>query len=119
MKRVIKAIGFGALIWTVVAATMAAILPLMETNRGLFDWISSVAISLSLVVFSALYLKKVSGNAFRESIYLSLVIVAVCAICDASLVMFGLLKMSEFVPGIVISYLMTPIITMGMGYMRK
>jgi len=118
MKRMLKAIGFGALIWTVVAVIMAAILPLMESNRGLYDSISAVAISLSLVVFTTLYLKNVASDVIKESIYLSLIIIAVCAACDASLVMFGILKMSEFVPGIVISYLMTPIIIIGMGYMR-
>ncbi len=119
MKWALKAIGFGALIWTVVAVIMAAILPLMESNRGIYDSISAVAISLSLVVFSALYLKNVTSNVFKESIYFSLIIMAVCAACDASLVMFGILKMSEFVPGILITYLMTPIITIGMGYMKK
>jgi hypothetical protein len=116
MKRVLKAIGFGVLIWTVVAAVMATILPLMETNRALYDWISAVAISLSLVGFSALYLKNVSSNVLKESTYFSLIVVVVCATCDASMIMLGVLKLSD-VSWMLISYLMTPIIITGMGYM--
>src|SRR3990172_5649490 len=121
MKSVSKAIGFGVLMWIIVAATLTVSLPLMESNRGLYDSIAAVVISLSIVVFSALYLKNVAGNVLRESVYLSLTFTVVIAALDLSLLMLGILKMSfpQFVSDIAVSYLMTPIITIGMGYMRK
>ena len=121
MKSMSKAVGFGVLMWIIVAATLPVSLPLLESNRGLYDSIAAVVISLNIVVFSALYLKNVAGNVLRESVYLSLTFAVVIAALDLSLLMLGILKMSfpQFASDIAVSYLMTPIITIGMGYMRK
>lgn len=121
MKSVSKAVGFGVVMWIIVAATLTVSLPLMASNRGLYDSIAGVVISLCIVVFSALYLKHAEGNVLRESVYLSLTFMVVIAALDLSLLLSGVLKMSfsQFVSDIAISYLMTPIITIGMGYMKK
>ncbi len=121
MKAMLKAIVFGVSLWVIVAATLTVTLPLMTGNRGLYDSIASVVISLGLVAFSALYLKKVTENVLRESVYLSLTFAVVIAGLDLSLLVLGILKMSwyRFVSEIAVSYLMTPIITIGMGYMRS
>ncbi len=121
MNSIFKAVAFGVLLWMVVAATLAASLPLMASDRGLYDSIGAVVISLGLVVFSALYLRDVTGGVLRESVYLSLVFAVVIAGLDLSLLMLGALKMSfdRFLSEIAVSYLMTPVITIGMGYMKR
>ncbi len=121
MNSVSKAVGFGVLMWIIVAATLTATLPLAANNRGLYDSIAAVVISLCVVFFSALYLRNAEGNVLRESVCLSLTFSAVIAALDLSLLMAGILKMSfsQFLSEIAVSYLMTPIITIGMGYMKR
>lgn len=121
MSSILKAVVFGVLLWVVVAATLTVSLPLMASNRGLYDSIGAIVISLGLVTFSALYLRPVRRNVLRESIYLSLVFAVVIAGLDTSLLMLGVLKMSisQFLSDIAVSYLMTPIITIGMGCMAR
>lgn len=121
MHSISKAIFFGVLLWVVVAATLLVSLPLMTSDRGLYDSIAAVVISLSLVTFSALYLRDASGPVLRESVYLSVTFAVVIAGLDVSMLMLGVLKMSlsRFVSDVAVSYLMTPIITIGMGYMKS
>src|SRR4030042_2363405 len=68
MKRYWKLILFGVLTWLIPFVVSIVIFPIHETQRPLFESIMPVVVTLCVVVFSILYLKKVEAGFLRQGI---------------------------------------------------
>lgn len=64
-----KAVLYGFMIWLIVFAVAFAIFPIHNSWRSLFESIMPVAIVLATSTFAYLYLKKISKNVLRESLF--------------------------------------------------
>lgn len=73
MKSIKKTLFYGFLIWLIPFITAFFIFPIRESNRALFESIMPVVITICVVIFAYLYLKKVENNYARESVLIGLI----------------------------------------------
>ena len=117
MNSIKKAIVYGFFVWLIPFLASFPIFNLKETNRPLFESIMPVVLSLVVVIFATLYFKKVGGSFFREGLLLGFVFLIISLVIDLFMFMWGPMKMplTEYVSDIGLTYLMMPVITIGIG----
>lgn len=119
MHSLKKSILFGFLVWLLPFIVAFLIFPIHESNRPLFESIMPLVITISVVGFSYLYFKSVDKNIKREGAKLGVVFLLISLVID--LIMFMLnspmhMSLSNYIADIGLTYLMIPIITVGMAY---
>ena len=117
MRSFGKAILYGIAVWAIPFIAAMFIFPLRESERPLFESIIPVAVALGAVIFSAVYLRNSDVNYVKEGIFIGVIWLGVSLIIDLSMFMWGPMKMSfiDYMKDIGLTYLMIPIITIGMG----
>lgn len=119
MHSLKKSILFGFLVWLIPFLVAFLIYPIHAANRPLFESIMPVVLSISVVLFSYLYFKSVGQDVKTESIKLGLVFLFISLVLDLMLFMPNSpmhLSLSAYVADIGLTYVMIPVITIGMGY---
>ena len=119
MHSLKKSILFGFLVWLLPFIVALLIFPIHESNRPLFESIMPLVITISVVIFSYLYFKSIVTNIKAEGAKLGVVFLLISLVID--LIMFmpnspmhmGLL---DYVADIGLTYLIIPVITVGMAY---
>jgi hypothetical protein len=119
MKPVWKMLLFGFLVWLIPFVVAFSIFQVRNSDRPLFESIMPVVISVCVVLFSVLYFKKQKGKYLKDGIVIGFVWLAISIAIDLLMFMQGPMKMDfvDYVKDIGITYLMIPIITIGMGYL--
>lgn len=118
MTSIKRALLFGLLIWLIPFAVAFVIFPIRESSRPLFESIMPVAISIATVVFGMLYFRIVPSKYLREGILIGLIWLIMCLLIDMPLMLLGgpmQMTLWEYVADIGVTYLMIPVITIGMG----
>ena len=117
MKSVKNSIIYGFLIWLIVFVVAIAIFLLRESNRPLFESVIPVALTACVTIFSVIYFKKVNIESTREGILLGLIWFVINLALDQLMFSWGPMKMSilEYLSDIGVTYLLIPIIPIGMG----
>ena len=117
MKSLKNSLFFGFLIWIIVFVVAIAIFPLRESNRPLFESIMPVALAACVTLLSVVYFRKVTSEPAREGIILGLTWFILNLALDRLMFSWGPMKMSivEYLSDIGVTYLMIPIIPLGMG----
>ena len=118
MISIRKALFFGFLVWLVPFVVAFLIFPLRESSRPLFESIMPVAIAVVTVVFAVTYLRRTKQAALREGALLGLVWFVISVAIDAPLMLFGgpmEMTVAQYAADIGITYLMIPVITVGIG----
>jgi hypothetical protein len=118
MKPVWKMLLFGFLVWLIPFVVAAFIYHVRNSDRPLFESIMPIVISVCVVLFSGVYFRKQRGKYLKDGIMIGLVWLAISIAIDLLMFMQGPMKMDfvDYVKDIGITYLMIPIITIGMGY---
>ena len=80
-----------------------------------------VVISITTVVFAALYFGRVKANYLREGIILGAAWFVISIVIDLFLFMWGPMKMSfgDYMMDIGITYLIIPAMTIGIGFILQ
>jgi hypothetical protein len=122
MNKYLKLCLFGFLIWLIPFLVSFLISSLRETNRPLFESIMPIILTVTTIVFSILYLKKIKENQVNESILAGLIWFCISIIID--LIMFlpeSPMQMTfiDYIMDIGITYLIIPIVAIGLGYMME
>ena len=118
MTSVKRAILFGLLVWLIPFAVAFVIYPVRQSNRFLFESIMPVTVALATVVFAVLYLRQVNGRFVREGLSIGLIWLIMCLAIDMPLMLLGgpmQMTLWEYIADIGVTYLMIPVITIGMG----
>ncbi len=117
MKLLKLGLFYGFLIWLIVFAVAIAAFPLREANRPLFESIMPVALTCCLTIFSVLYFRRVNSAQLRDGIWLGLMWFGLNLILDLLMFSRGPMTMTltEYLSDIGVTYLMIPIIPIGMG----
>ncbi len=105
-------------IWLIPFAVAFVIFPLRESSRPLFESIMPVAIAVATVMFGVLYFRRVTRQHLREGILIGLIWLVMCLLIDMPLMLLGgpmQMTLSEYISDIGVTYLMIPVITIGMG----
>jgi len=120
MNKYLKVILFGFFVWLVPFIVSFFIYPLKTAGNPLFESVMPVIITLITVVMAGIYLKNAEGNLLKEGILIGVVWFLISVIID----LFLFLPPSPMQMGITgyfmdigITYLIMPIITIGMGYL--
>jgi len=118
MTSIKRALLFGLLVWLIPFAVAFVIFPIRESSRPLFESIMPVAISVATVVFGVLYFRIVPSKYLREGVLIGLIWLVMCLLIDMPLMLLGgpmQMTLWEYVADIGVTYLMIPVITVGMG----
>ncbi|HEY5600496.1 MAG TPA: hypothetical protein VIK81_00225 [Patescibacteria group bacterium] len=116
-----KAILFGIGAWAFTFIVAMAAFGLRQNERVLFESIMPVALVLSTITASALYLKTVKSRQFYIGFCLGLIFLIVNLVLDSLLFSWGPMKMLiiDYLKDIGVAYLLIPIIPSGMGYLLE
>ncbi len=116
-----KALLFGFLVWLVTFAVAFAISPIRETSLPLFESIMPVAIAIIVVPLGVVYFRRIRRRLMREGLRLGLLWVLMCVAIDAPLMLLGwprYMTVPEYLADIGVTYLMIPVITIGIAATR-
>jgi hypothetical protein len=121
MKSIKFALLFGFLIWLIPFVAAFIIYPFHDSNRPLFESIMPVVVTCSTILFSIIYLKKVTENIFKEGLFIGIFWFVISIIIDMIMFSYGPMKMGfvEYIHDIGITYLIIPAVTTGFGYILQ
>ncbi len=121
MKALKTALSYGFLVWGIPFVVAIMIFPLRASERPLFESIMPVVLTLSTVVFTTLYFRKVQTGFVLEGVSLGLVWLGMSVGIDLLMFMQGPTQMIpiDYVKDIGLTYLVIPAITTGFGYACK
>jgi len=108
---------YGLGIWVIPFVVAILIFPLHENERPLFESIMPVVVTLSVVLFSILYFKKIETAYLKEGILLGVIWFLISIAIDLLMFSSGPMKMGfvEYWKDIGLTYLIIPAATVGMG----
>lgn len=123
MKKYVKwIIGFGILIWLIPFLVSFVVFPLKDSNRPLFESIMPVVLTITVVIFSILFFKRVDREFNKEGFIIGIVWFTISIVID--LFMFipeSSMHMSlvDYIMDIGLTYLIILVIPVGFGYMLE
>lgn len=114
-KKILKIIGFGLIVWLI--PTLITLLVSNLKFLNFFDVISAVAIAITVIIFSYLYLRDIDANFIKEGVILGIVWLIISLVLDVVLVFLGITKLSlmEYTIYFAPLYIIIPAITIGFG----
>lgn len=117
MASVRKAILLGLLVWLIPFIVAFIAFPLKNSWRSLFESIMPLALALVVVACARLYFRGIAARGMREGLLLGLVWFAICVAIDLPLMLSPPMNysLSEYAADIGLTYLMIPVITIGMA----
>ena len=118
MTSLRKALLYGVGVWAIPFAVAFLIFPLRQSARPLFESIMPVAVASAAVGFAVPYFRRVGAAFTREGLRLGLLWLLVCVTIDAPLMLFGgpmRMTLGQYIADIGVTYLMIPVITLGIG----
>ena len=112
-----RAILLGVAVWLFPFVIACLIFSLKTSWRSLFESIMPVTLALAVMVFAVRYLRKTPAAAPREIARLGVLWFAICVLIDLPLMLSPPISMplGEYVADIGVTYLMIPVITMGIA----
>ena len=122
MNKYLKIGLFGFLVWMIPFLVSFLIFSIHESNRPLFESIMPLVLTITVVIFSVLYFKKLKKDYLNESILVGVIWLIINLIID--LIMFlpdSPMQMSfvDYTMDIGITYLIIPTVVIGIGYLLE
>ena len=118
MQSMKRAFAYGFLVWLLTLLVSMALFPLKRSWPVLFDSIMPVALALCAVIFANRYFHRCAASSLREGLWLGAIWLVMNWLLDWPLFSNGPMKTSmvNYVADIGLTYLMLPIITVGIAY---
>lgn len=118
MNKYLKIVIFGFLVWLVPFAVSFLVFPLKTSMRPLFESIMPLILTIVVVTLTYYYMKNLDVNYVREGILIGIVWYVINIAID--LVMFlpaspMHMGFADYMMDIGLTYVMIPVITLGMG----
>ncbi len=110
----------GFLLWLIPFLVSFFIYPLRETNRGLFESIMPLTITVVVIFLSIRFFSKSTYTA-KEGLLVGFIWLLISVAIDAVMFIFGPIQMSltEYVQDIGLTYFIIPMITAGYADNKK
>jgi hypothetical protein len=117
MKKLLKIVFLGFLVWLICFIIGFIVWPLHESNFMLFKSIMIVSSTIVGILLLAFYFKKISANYIKEGIVVGITWFVVNIVLDL-IVLVGILKspLVEYLISPGIGYLNIPVMSIGIGY---
>ncbi|OPY28197.1 MAG: hypothetical protein A4E27_00383 [Methanobacterium sp. PtaU1.Bin242] len=122
MKSYLKIILFGIFVWLVPFLVSIFIYPLKTAGNPLFESIMPLVITIMVVILAYSYLNGVKTDLIKEGMIIGTTWFIINIIIDLALFLPSSpmqMTLTNYMMDIGITYLMIPVITMGMGYMAE
>jgi hypothetical protein len=118
MRKFLRLLLFGFLSWLLTFLASVCIFPLKAEHRPLFETLVGVCLTISTVLFTVIYFRKVQSDFMREGLLLGLAFLLCNIVFDLCLFMEGPMKMTfgDYMMDIRLAYLSLPIVTLGFAY---
>ncbi|SRR6266404_1388935 len=118
MQSMKRAFAYGFLVWLLTLLVSMPLFPLKRSWPVLFDSIMPVALALCAVMFSNRYFQLCAARSPREGVWLGAIWLVLNWFLDWPLFSYGPMKMSmvNYFADIGLTYLLLPIITVGIAY---
>lgn len=120
MNKYLKIALFGFLVWLVPFAVSFLVFPLKDSMRPLFESIMPLILTIVVVTICYYYMKNIDADFVKEGILIGIIWYIINIAID--LVMFlpaspMHMGFADYMMDIGLTYVMIPVITMGMGYL--
>jgi hypothetical protein len=121
MKKLGRLFLFGFLSWLVTFGGAMCLSPLRAANRTTFETLIGVVLTISTVLFTLLYFRKVQAAFIREGWLLGVAFVVCNILFDLPMFLSGPMQMStgEYMRDIGLAYLSMPVVSVGFGYVLQ
>ncbi|MEN4017769.1 MAG: hypothetical protein PQ975_04170 [Methanobacterium sp.] len=122
MNKNLKIILFGFLVWLIPFLVAFAIFPLRVYMRPLFESIMPLTLTIIVVMLAYYYLKNMEVNFVKEGMIIGFAWFIINIAIDLTMFMpASPMQMSfvDYMMDIGLTYVMIPVITVGMGYMAQ
>ena len=120
MNKNLKIILYGVLVWLIPFAVSFIVFPLRTTMRPLFESIMPLVLSIVVITLAYYYIKNLDSNFVKEGFLIGISWYIINIAIDLFLFMpASPMHMSfvDYMMDIGLTYVMIPVITMGMGFM--
>jgi hypothetical protein len=121
MNKNAKIINYGLLVWLIPSLITVISGPFLVAIN-IFEIISAVAIAVTVMVFSYLYLKGITENFIKESVLVGISWLIISIVLDIILILLGIsqLTLTNYAMYVAPLYIIIPAITIGLGlYMNQ
>lgn len=121
MNKNVKIINYGLLVW-LIPSLITVILGSFISAMNIFEIVSAVAIAVTVMVFSYLYLKGITENFIKEGVLIGISWLIINIVLDIILILLGIsqLTLTNYAMYVAPLYIIIPAITIGLGvYMNQ
>jgi hypothetical protein len=120
MKKLLKTILFGFLLWLTVFVTSVIIFPLKQSNPPFFETLIAIILSTLTILFGHLFFKS-EVLTLKRCITVGLIWATVNIVVDLPLFSYGPMKkpLTDYMTDIGLTYLIIPIILSVYAYRRQ
>jgi hypothetical protein len=122
MTSLRKALLYGVLVWLIAFLVAFVIFPIRQSNRPLFESIMPVVIAAAVAAFGVLYFRAVTRAFVLEGLCLGFLWLVISVAIDAPLMLLGgpmKMTVGQYLADIGLTYLLMPVITLGLGMALK
>lgn len=120
MRKAIRILLLGIAVWAVPFAIGMAIFPAVDPSSALFDTLMSIAMALSVTVFSYIHLSRSAAPSLDEGLFAGTIWMVMAIALDTPFFIFGPAEMRmtpvAYMADIGFTYAMIPIIAAGIGH---
>lgn len=116
-----RTLGYGLLVWLIPFVVAVCAFTLKANWRSLFESVMAVTVAATVVGFGVLYLQRVERTSPREGFLLGLIWLLLSVGIDLPLMLSPPINYSvaEYVADIGLTYVMIPIITLGLATVAR
>jgi hypothetical protein len=110
------------LIWLIAFAVSVVIFPLRAAQRPLFESIMPVALAVATTGLALDLMRRTATSGWRNGLTVGLLWLAINVLIDLPLFTLGgpmLMPLSDYVMDIAVTYLIIPVITVGLGLAQR
>lgn len=120
MNKNLKIILYGFLVWLIPFAISFVVFPLKTSMRPLFESIMPLVLSMVVITLTYYYLKNLESDFVKEGLIIGISWYIINIILDLFLFMPASpmqMSFADYMMDIGLTYVMIPVITLGMGFM--
>jgi hypothetical protein len=122
MNKNLKIVLFGVLVWLVPFLVSFVVFPLKESNRALFESIMPLVLTVVVTTLTYYYLKNINSEYLKNGLLIGGVWYMVSIAIDLFMFMPASpmhMSFGDYMMDIAITYVIIPVITVGMGLIAQ
>ena len=118
MRKYLRLLLYGVVSWLLIFAASVCVFPLKESRRALYENVMGFTLTLTTVLCTILYFRKVRADFVREGLLLGVAFVLCNILCDLPMFVAGPMQMAlaDYWQDIGLAYPAMAVVSTGIGY---